>query len=548
MDRGAQVPPTAPEVVPVDLTGRTLGDFRVLRRLGQGGMGQVYLAEQLSLKRKVALKLLRPDLAANLSALQRFKQEAEAVARVNHANIVQVHAIGEVDGRPYMALEYVEGRNLREFLEMKGPPDLTLAVSIMRQGAAALARAGELGIIHRDIKPDNILLTRKGEVKVADFGLARCLDADQPKLNLTQSGVVMGTPLYMSPEQVEGKELDCRSDVYSFGITCYHMLTGRPPYTGAAPIEVALQHIQGKAVALTELRPDLPDALCAIVQKMMAPNPAARYQTGKDLLRDVVRLRDSLNGTGTGRLTEVSVELPAPPPTPAGGISTRYVVPSRGRLLPIAAVASILVAAGLGAALALYRHSSARSAARANKPMVEAPADVKQVEAILSKAHRREQALREALEQYLEPPGGAKEVTFQRTGYDLCLDLGLLYLTEHRLDDAEKFFTRLVGLHQVRPYHNLGRVGQAIVLALHSRAQESNALFREVVQPFRRAEGKKAGGADAPRWTDPRLRFWIAEALHYNARNGVPDSDVPLALRNLRAVTSRSEVGQPTTK
>src|SRR5438270_2906617 len=215
-----------------DLTGRALGGYQVLRRLGQGGMGQVYLAEQLSLKRKVALKILRADVASSPTSLQRFKAEAEAVARATHANIVQVYEFGESAGQHYMALEYVEGRNLREYLTRKGPPDVPLALAIMRQVAAALQRASELGIIHRDIKPENILLTRKGEVKVADFGLSRVLAGDQQPLHITQSGVTMGTPLYMSPEQVEGLSVDARTDIYSFGVTCYHMLSGEPPYRG----------------------------------------------------------------------------------------------------------------------------------------------------------------------------------------------------------------------------------------------------------------------------------------------------------------------------
>src|SRR5262245_59783736 len=189
--------PTGERPPAVDLTGRTVGDFHVLRSLGRGGMGEVYLAEQRSLQRKVALKILRSDLAANPTALKRFKQEALAVAQATHANIVQVYACDEADGVTYMALEYVEGRNLKDFIAKKGPPDLLLAISIMRQVAAALQRAGELGIIHRDIKPENILLTRKGEVKVADFGLSRVLEGDRPAVNLTQSGVTMGTPLYM---------------------------------------------------------------------------------------------------------------------------------------------------------------------------------------------------------------------------------------------------------------------------------------------------------------------------------------------------------------
>ena len=216
MDNATQTSP-APDRLPTgerDLTGRTLADFHILRHLGHGGMGQVYLAEQISLKRKVALKILRPGLAGDPTSLQRFKQEAMSVAQATHANIVQIYAIGDADGLSYMALEYVEGRTLREYVQKKGPPDLLLSLSIMRQVASALQRASELGIIHRDIKPENILLTRKGEVKVADFGLSRCLAGDRPALNLTQSGVTMGTPMYMSPEQVEGKAVDCRTDIY----------------------------------------------------------------------------------------------------------------------------------------------------------------------------------------------------------------------------------------------------------------------------------------------------------------------------------------------
>src|SRR5438552_3896593 len=175
MDPGIKTPssvsaPTDPLAGSPDWSGKNLGDFHLLRRLGQGGMGQVYLAEQISLKRKVAIKTMRSDLAVSAVSLQRFKAEAEAIARLNHANIVQVYAIGEEAGLHYMALEYVEGRNLREFVAKKGPPELTLALRIMRQVAAALQRAGEFGIIHRDIKPENILLTKRGEIKVADFG------------------------------------------------------------------------------------------------------------------------------------------------------------------------------------------------------------------------------------------------------------------------------------------------------------------------------------------------------------------------------------------
>src|SRR5262249_10042284 len=163
-----------------------------------------------------------------------------------------------------------------------------------RQVAAALLRAAELGIIHRDIKPENILLTKKGEVKVADFGLSRCLDGEP--LNLTRSGVAMGTPLYMSPEQIEGKPLDPRTDIYSFGVTCYHMLAGQPPFRGESAFDVALQHVKAMARPLQEVRPDLPPALCGIVHKMMGKDPAPRYQTPRDRLRDLARVREGLGG------------------------------------------------------------------------------------------------------------------------------------------------------------------------------------------------------------------------------------------------------------
>src|SRR5262245_2695729 len=264
-----------------DLTGQTLGDYRVLRRLGQGGMGQVYLAEQISLKRKVALKLLRSDLAANAVSLARFKREAEAVAKATHANIVQVYAIGESGGLHFMALEYVEGRNLREYLEKKGPPEILRALSIMRQVASALQRASELGIIHRDIKPENILLTRKGEAKVADFGLACCRTLDE-SVHLTRTGSTVGTPTYMSPEQVEGKTVDERSDLYSFGATCYQMLTGRPPFTGSTAFEVALKQVRERETPLAEVRPGLPPAVCAMIHKLMAKDPGARHQTARE--------------------------------------------------------------------------------------------------------------------------------------------------------------------------------------------------------------------------------------------------------------------------
>src|SRR3984885_10106848 len=196
-----------------------LGEFRILRPLGRGGMSEVYLAEQTSLHRQVAVKVLRQELLTDETILKRFEQEAKAAAGMMHANIVQVYSFGQQDGLYYIAQEYVQGMNLRQLLNRRGPPELLVAYHIMRQVASALTAAAEAGIVHRDIKPENILITRKGEAKVADFGLAQLAESEHRVQQLTQVGMTMGTPLYMSPEQINGESVDHRSDIYSFGVT-----------------------------------------------------------------------------------------------------------------------------------------------------------------------------------------------------------------------------------------------------------------------------------------------------------------------------------------
>ena len=273
-----------------DLSGRQVGDYQLLRRLGRGAMAEVYLAEQKSLNRQVAVKVLKKELATDDTYVQRFQREARAVAALVHANIVQIHEVGCIDGVYFIAQEYVEGLNLKQWLSRHGPLDLRLGLIIMRQVAAALAKAADQGIIHRDIKPENIMLTSSGEVKVADFGLAR-MNRIGDHTDLTQVGMTMGTPLYMSPEQVEGKPLDPRSDMYSFGVTCYHVLSGSTPFAGETALNVALQHLKKRAEPLENLRPDLPPALARVVHRMLAKKPADRYQSPRELLKELHRLQ-----------------------------------------------------------------------------------------------------------------------------------------------------------------------------------------------------------------------------------------------------------------
>lgn len=265
------------------LIGAQIGDYMVLRRLGRGGMAHVFLAEQVSLSRLVALKVLKPDLASDPSYIQRFKNEARAAAALVHSNIVQIFEVGEFEGIHYIAQEYVAGMNLSQYLRDRGPVSPLMAVNVMTQVAAALRKARSLGVVHRDIKPENIMLSTDGEAKVADFGLAR-LDDQMQKSDLTQVGITMGTPLYMSPEQIEGRSVDHRADLYSFGVTAYHMLIGQPPFQGDNPISVAIQHAKDTAKPIHDLRPDLPEGLCAIVEKLMEKSADDRYQTASEVL------------------------------------------------------------------------------------------------------------------------------------------------------------------------------------------------------------------------------------------------------------------------
>src|ERR1700733_10834431 len=239
-----------------DLTDVTLGDFKIEKLLGRGGMGEVYLATQLSLSRHVALKVLRPNLASNPTYLGRLRTEATAVARLNHPNIVHVYTFGCVDQINFIAMEYVQGTNLREYIIKKGALDLPLAFSIMRQTGQAIGAAGEVGLVHRDVKLEIILMTKKGRAKVADFGL--CRDQDSDRVQLTQDGVTMGTPLYMSPEQAQGHPIDHRGDLYSLGVTFYHMLAGVPPFPAENALALALKQIRELPRSMLIHRPDLP--------------------------------------------------------------------------------------------------------------------------------------------------------------------------------------------------------------------------------------------------------------------------------------------------
>ena len=271
------------------LVGQQLGDYRIRSDLGQGGMAEVYLGEQQSLCRSVAVKVLKPGLAHDPNYVRRFHREAQAAASLVHANIVQIHEVNCIDGYHVIVQEYVPGRNLKQILQRNERLDPAVALMITRQVAVALAKAHGQGLVHRDIKPENILISTEGLVKVADFGLAR-VTAGGRNVEVTEVGITMGTPLYMSPEQVEGRDVDQRSDIYSLGVTLYHMLAGKPPFDGDTALSVAVKHLKEEPPLLSDARPELPESVCRLVHRMLAKDPQQRFDSVAELSQELLSI------------------------------------------------------------------------------------------------------------------------------------------------------------------------------------------------------------------------------------------------------------------
>ena len=275
--------------------GQTLGDFEILGRLGQGGMGAVYQARQTSLDRIVALKTLQASLAGDPEYIARFRREAKAAAGLNHPNLVQVYAAGENDGLHWFAMEYVEGESAQDRLKRKGRLDPAEAIAIAVHIATALDYGWRKAhLIHRDIKPDNIFLSSDGEVKLGDLGLAKHAGETQ---SLTMTGASMGTPHYMSPEQAEGKkDVDLRADIYSLGCALFHLVAGKQPYQGDTALAVMMKHVTAPVPEMTAAWPGSPGELSRVVLKMMQKDPAARQQSYAEVIADLRRAYDALTG------------------------------------------------------------------------------------------------------------------------------------------------------------------------------------------------------------------------------------------------------------
>ena len=294
MDSGTEPAPISdsgptpiPEILPPpELENRVLGHCKLLRKLGQGGMGAVWLARHQTLEKDVAVKVLPPGFGTDKEALGRFLREARSAARLEHPNVVQVLDAGSEDGIHFIVMQLVDGTDLDKLLKKKGRFPVADSLAIAKRVALALGAAHDLGLVHRDIKPANIMLTKAGRIMVTDFGLARDVAGSS---SITNSQEAIGTPQYIAPEQARGEKVDGRSDLYSLGGTLYTLLTGKSPFTGKSPMSIALKHASPdeKPKPIREHVPDLPPEVDALVAKLMAKKPADRYQDSKELVHAI---------------------------------------------------------------------------------------------------------------------------------------------------------------------------------------------------------------------------------------------------------------------
>jgi serine/threonine protein kinase/Tol biopolymer transport system component len=316
--------------------GAKLGRYEIRSQIGVGGMGEVYLAFDLTLDRKVALKVLPEDVASNRQRMQRFVQEAKAVSALNHPNIITIHEIGTEPGAHFIATEFIDGDNLRHSLR-RTPVTLIEAIDIAVQVASALASAHTAGIVHRDIKPENIMLRRDGIVKVLDFGLAKLterwrkdeIDQDADTMMVqTEPGTIVGTTAYMSPEQARGQEIDTRTDIWSLGVVLYEMITGHTPFKSETASDTSAAILRSEPVALSHHSPGTPAELERIVRKALQKDREERYQVVKDLLLDLKSLKRDLEinaaieRSGAPPIQEQSLSAGAAPSTASGAYTS----------------------------------------------------------------------------------------------------------------------------------------------------------------------------------------------------------------------------------
>jgi serine/threonine-protein kinase len=433
-----------------------LGEFRLLRKLGMGGMAQVYLAEQTTLRRQVAVKILRSEFVMDEQYVKRFRHEAAAAGSINHPNIVQVYMVGEQNGVNYIAQEYVQGRTLKSYLNRKGPIDCKIALHILRQIASALQVAGENGIVHRDIKPENILLTNKCEAKVADFGLAQ-LTRQGERVSLTQSGITMGTPLYMSPEQINGLPLDARSDIYSFGIMAWHMFAGRPPFVGESAMAVAVKHLNEKAAPLSDFREDLPAPIVDFVKRLIQKKKENRPADFGVVLAELKQIIRQVIG-------KEETTMPLNPPRRRTSIFDRPFGQQMGWLLTLCSIV-MATSASIGWAMRVPDLKTVPSTGKSKVPPWQTIAPL----LYHAETNPNDEAAWISVKEFSD---ASDEVKGRARAA-----LGMIYLKTNRRALAEKTFDELTLEPKLKAD---GLAGQAIIAQLKNQSDDAKRLVSQV--------------------------------------------------------------------
>jgi eukaryotic-like serine/threonine-protein kinase len=332
------------------------GRYRIEAAVGEGGMAKVFRAQDDVLGRTVAVKVLAPEFARDRQFVQRFRREAQSAAALNHPNVVSVFDTGSDGPVHYIVMEFVEGRTLRDVLAGDGRLHPRRAAEIAESMCRALAGAHQQGLVHRDVKPGNVMLTPSGEVKVMDFGIARVITGEA----LTQTATVLGTASYFSPEQAKGEPVDARSDVYSAGCVLYEMLTGQPPFSGDSPVSIAYKHVREDPELPSRLNRDVSPGLDAVVMKAMAKNPANRYQTATEMAEDLHRVEQGEQVLATPILPGQPTEVVSRPVRHTEVMSALPEEERRGRgPLPVVLTTALVVALVGVAAFFLIRELTA---------------------------------------------------------------------------------------------------------------------------------------------------------------------------------------------
>ncbi|MFH1231946.1 MAG: serine/threonine-protein kinase [Planctomycetota bacterium] len=304
------------------LTGKVFGGCRLIKKIGEGGMGAVYLAHHLALNKNVAVKILPPSFAQEEERVKRFIREARSAAQLEHSNIVQIYNIARHEDFYFIIMQYVDGESLAGKIKREGKINLLEALKIVKDVSSALSIAHQKGIVHRDIKPENIMINSNGEIKLMDFGLARVLDVAS---HLSRTGDILGTPYYLSPEQAQGQKVDGRADIYALGVTLYYMISGRRPFDGDSTVSIILKHINEKPTPIRNFNPEIPESVSRIINKMLEKDAVNRYQSTEELINDINICSNEIATGITSTQTVISSGHNVKP-TPSGA-SIKEVVP-----------------------------------------------------------------------------------------------------------------------------------------------------------------------------------------------------------------------------